>query len=91
MPIGQFIVDFACPAARLIVEVDGSQHGEQGNQTRDQARTKWLEAEGYRVIRFWNNDVTQDIDSVMDVVYAALYGSSNSEPRLLKHTRYQRP
>jgi very-short-patch-repair endonuclease len=54
-PIGRFVVDFFCPEALLIVEVDGSQHlGE-----KDRARDEWLAAEGYRVLRFWNNDVVR--------------------------------
>jgi very-short-patch-repair endonuclease len=50
MPIGKFIVDFACPAARLIVEADGSQHDEGDARLRDERRTAWLESEGYRVL-----------------------------------------
>ncbi|MFY9686485.1 MAG: endonuclease domain-containing protein [Pseudolabrys sp.] len=57
MPIGNFIVDFACPAARLVIEVDGSQHGESQGVERDKDRTAWLESQGYRVLRFWNNNV----------------------------------
>jgi len=90
MPIGQFIVDFACPAARLIVEVDGSQHGEDEARLRDQLRTEWLEAEGYRVLRFWNNEVTHNINGVMDAIYVALYGSREAEPRVLKHGHHTR-
>ena len=46
VPIGRYVVDFACMASRLIVEVDGSQHGEEPNASRDEARTRWLESEG---------------------------------------------
>ena len=90
MPVGNFIADFACPAARLIIEVDGSQHGIEDGRARDQKRTQWLESEGYRVIRFWNNDITQNVDSVMEAVYAALYGSHAAERHLFKHTRSRR-
>ena len=62
VPIGSFIVDFACPEHKLIVEVDGSQHA--GNQTYDQARTHYLEQQGWQVVRFWNGDVLSDIDDV---------------------------
>jgi very-short-patch-repair endonuclease len=51
-PLGPYVVDFFCAEAKLIVEVDGGQHADDG-----EARTRWLEARGYRVIRFWNNDV----------------------------------
>ena len=74
-------------AARLVIEIDGSQHGEEKNTQHDDARTRWLESEGYRVLRFWNNDVTQNMEGVLDVIYAALYGSRDVEPRPLKHER----
>jgi very-short-patch-repair endonuclease len=75
VPVGSYVADFACMAARLIVEVDGSQHGTGAGQARDQARTHWLAKEGYRVVRFWNNDITQNIEGVLETIHAALYGS----------------
>jgi very-short-patch-repair endonuclease len=90
MPIGDFVADFACPAARLIVEIDGSQHGEGDNLTRDRRRTQWLMSRGYRVLRFWNNDIAQNIDGVMETIHAGLYGSRDAEPRVLKHKRRRR-
>jgi very-short-patch-repair endonuclease len=62
MPIGRYIADFACPEHKLIVEVDGSQHAE--NQSHDQARTVYLEQQGWQVVRIWNGDVLTDIDNV---------------------------
>ena len=70
--IGPYIADFACLAARLIIEVDGSQHGTDGGKRRDDARTRWLNAEGYRVLRFWNNDVMSEPKSAMEAIYRAL-------------------
>ncbi|MBB4955842.1 very-short-patch-repair endonuclease [Agrobacterium vitis] len=64
LPISGYIVDFACPLHRLIVEIDGSQHGNEADQSYDQARTACLEADGWTVIRFWNHDVLKDIDNV---------------------------
>ena len=64
MPIGGFIVDFACPAKRMIVEVDGSQHGDAEIAERDHARTAQLAALGWTILRFWNDDVLRDIDGV---------------------------
>jgi very-short-patch-repair endonuclease len=90
VPIGPYVADFACMAARLVIELDCSQHGEDGNRARDEQRTRWLESEGYRVIRFWNNDITQNKEGVLDVVYAALYGSRDGEPKPLRHTRHVR-
>ncbi len=54
-PLGPYIVDFVCLAKRLIVEVDGGQHAEQAEE--DAQRTAWLEAQGFRVLRFWNTEV----------------------------------
>ena len=87
VPIGPYVADFACLASRLVVEVDVSQHDNDLNRSRDDKRTRWLESEGYRVIRFWNNDVTQNALGVLDVIYAALYSTRDSEPRVLKHRR----
>ena len=66
--LGSFFADFASHSAKLIVEIDGGQH----NQDRDAARTRFLEGEGYRVIRFWNNDVLQNLDGVLQMIAAAL-------------------
>jgi very-short-patch-repair endonuclease len=67
-PIGRYIVDFFCPEALLIVEVDGSQH----LSDKDRARDEWLTAEGYRVLRFWNNDVLKNTDDVVTAIFDAL-------------------
>ena len=90
VPIGPYVADFACMAARLIIEVDGSQHGHDDIRRRDDARTRWLEAEGYRVMRFWNNDLTANMDGVLEAIYAAIHGSSAAEPKRLRHQRYKR-
>ncbi len=63
-PIGNYIVDFACPAHSLIVEVDGSQHNEATAIRYDQARTAFLENSGWTVLRFTNDDVLKDIEGV---------------------------
>ena len=90
VPLGSYVADFACMAARLVIEIDGSQHGDGPNKARDDARTRWLESEGYRVIRFWNNDIVENAEGVLDVIYAALYGSRDIDPRPLKHKRRAR-
>ena len=89
VPIGPYVVDFACMAAHLVIELDGSQHGSGENAARDEARTRWLEAAGYRVIRFWNNDLVNNMDGVLESIYAAVHGSSNAEPAPFKHKRRQ--
>jgi very-short-patch-repair endonuclease len=68
--IGRYIADFVCPYAGLIVELDGGQHGEQ--VIYDELRTLELEAMGYRVLRFWNNDVLKNIEGVLEVLVEAL-------------------
>src|SRR6476646_2709406 len=88
VPIGPYVADFACMAARLVIEVDGSQHGEAHAQARDAERTQWLEREGYRVVRFWNNEVVRDRTAVMEAIYVVLYGSLQAEPSSLKHLRW---
>ncbi|TIW00455.1 MAG: endonuclease domain-containing protein [Mesorhizobium sp.] len=64
MPIAGYIVDFACPDKKLIVEIDGSQHALAEVSTSDAARTATLEALDWTILRFWNDDVIRDIDNV---------------------------
>ena len=66
VPIGDYIVDFCCLKRRLIVEVDGGQHAERADY--DSERTAWLSQEGYRVLRFWNNEVLQNADGVVETI-----------------------
>ena len=70
-PIGAFIVDFFCPAHRLIVEIDGGQHFEDAGLAADLQRTRWLVGEGYRVLRFTNLDVLNNLDGVCRVIVEA--------------------
>ena len=73
--VGNYIPDFCCPKAKLIIELDGSQHLEQ--EEYDQERTKYLEALGYKVIRFWNNDVVNNIDGVILAIIYAVENEAN--------------
>ncbi|MEQ8309819.1 MAG: DUF559 domain-containing protein [Sphingopyxis sp.] len=68
--LGPYFADFASHAARLVIEIDGGQHGEA--VAYDEARTRFLNGEGYRVIRFWNDDVMTNIEGVLAQVEAAL-------------------
>jgi len=70
VPVGPYVADFACYSARLIVELDGGQHA--ANADADARRTEWLESQGFRVVRFWNNDVMANIEGVMERISAAL-------------------
>jgi very-short-patch-repair endonuclease len=74
-PIGPYFVDFCCVARRLVIEIDGSQHAEEERVDKDVLRTAYLNQQGYQVIRVWNNEVTKQIESVLDAVYAALTSS----------------
>ena len=85
--IGACVVDFFCPAARLIIELDGGHHNEDATAARDLLRQHWLEQEGYRVIRFWNSDVTSNLTAVLDAIYAQLYGTRDSPPETMTHQR----
>ena len=77
MPVGPYFADLACFAERLIIELDGGQHAVAG--TYDARRTAFLKAQGYRVIRFWNNDVIANVDGVLEVI-ADMLSSSPSQP-----------
>ncbi|MBF8304769.1 MAG: methylase [Dehalococcoidia bacterium] len=71
-PIGPYIVDFVTLENMLVVEIDGGQHNEPKGQQRDKERTEWLEGKGYRVLRFWNNDVLTNIEGVFEMIRQAL-------------------
>jgi len=72
--IGNYIPDFVCVKKKLIIELDGSQHVEQAEY--DTERTKFLEAQGYKVIRFWNNQIMNDINGVIRNIQFALEETS---------------
>jgi len=69
VPIGPYVVDFACLGRKLVVEVDGGQHAE--NQ-KDVVRDSYLRREGFRVLRLWNNDVLRNTDGVLEMILDAL-------------------
>ena len=82
-PVGPFVLDFACIEHRLAVEADGGQHADNA---ADQRRTAWLDREGWRVLRFWNNDILDNPTGVADSILRALdaeagaRGPSPSQP-----------
>src|SRR5690348_7894668 len=67
-PIPPYIVDFTCLKARIIIELDGSQHANE----RDAARTRFLEARGFKIIRFWDNDVLRQTNAVLEAILSAV-------------------
>ncbi len=65
-PMGRYIVDFVCLERRLIIELDGGQHADR--EAYDQHRDAWLRSQGYTVLRFWNNDVMQQLEGVLEQI-----------------------
>ena len=76
VPLGPYIVDFACVERRLLVELDGGHH--QGQAVYDEDRTDWLESQGFRLLRFWNNEVLGQTEAVAQVILEALEHSPSS-------------
>jgi very-short-patch-repair endonuclease len=70
VPIGRYIADFVCHEARLIVEIDGGQHDR--SSLREAERTAFLQNEGYRILRFWNNEVLANLDGIHETITAEL-------------------
>ncbi|WP_407276470.1 endonuclease domain-containing protein [Halothiobacillus sp. DCM-1] len=68
-PIGRYIVDFVCLSHKLVIEIDGGQHA---NNAEDRVRDAFLSTEGFKVLRFWNNEVLQQCDGVLETVRLAL-------------------
>ena len=67
--LGPYILDFYCPSVMLAVELDGGQHNESESKTYDEARTEYLKTQGVEVLRFWNNDVLTDMDSILRMLW----------------------
>ena len=76
--LGRYIVDFVSHDARLVIEVDGGQHDQQSR--RDAERTRFLESQGYRVLRFWNNEVLGNIDGVLELIHDAIATTPTPDP-----------
>ena len=77
-PYGDFILDFVCLERQTVVELDGSQHAESSD--RDAARTLALEAAGFRVLRFWNNEVFENIEGVLEAIRQCLESPATPSP-----------
>jgi len=75
-PIGVYIVDFVCFECELVVEIDGGQH----DVSEDLARTSWLQSQGFRVLRFWNNEVIERKDDVLESIIRALREYPSPQP-----------
>ena len=77
-PVGPYIVDFACLEKRLIIELDGGQHALQSE--KDAERTEYLESRGFRVLRFWNNQVLKETSAVLEVILSVLAENDTPSP-----------
>ena len=75
-PLGHYIVDFVCFEAMLVIELDGGQHAEQVNE--DAERTLWLASQGFRVLRFWNNEVIENMEGMWASITTALSPSGRT-------------
>lgn len=87
LPVAGYIVDFACPDKKLIIEVDGSQHGEGTQANADAQRDQKLQTLGWTIIRFWNDDILGDVDGVCDhiVTVAGLTAADSAEQASTMH------
>jgi len=83
VPIGPYVADFACLKKRLVVEIDGGQHAV--NTEPDKTRTEWLEAHGYRVLRFWNNEILTNPDGVLARLHHAFTEMSDDHAEAHRH------
>jgi very-short-patch-repair endonuclease len=70
--IENYIVDFVCFPQKLVIELDGGKHNESSSIEYDRTRTQWLESRGFRILRFWNHDVFESEDGVVEVIWNAL-------------------
>ncbi|MBU4234164.1 MAG: endonuclease domain-containing protein [Proteobacteria bacterium] len=77
-PVGPFIVDFICVEKNLVIEVDGGQHAE--NEALDLQRSAYLNKMGYRVLRFWNNEVLQETEADLTAIFAILANGKQNSP-----------
>src|SRR5437588_2005341 len=86
--IGPYFADFACHRSRLVIELDGGQHNEARGIAADAQRTADLNARGYRVLRFWNNDVLTDVEGVMETIAAAVRDAGPPPPTPPRHASH---
>ena len=90
-PVGPYILDFYCSSKKLAVELDGDVHGAPGHRNRDVMRDAYLEGKGIRVLRFWNVEIRDNLDGVLDVLYVALqHPVPNPHPDPLPYTARER-
>jgi very-short-patch-repair endonuclease len=80
VPIGHYVADFCCLKSKLIVEVDGNQHGFDNNREKDAKRTSYLASQGFSVLRFSNREVMTEINGVLEAIYSHLNSTPTPNP-----------
>jgi very-short-patch-repair endonuclease len=85
--IGPYFADFASHTTKLVIEIDGGQHGQASQITRDHKRDAYLRRNGYRVLRFWNNDIRENIEGVVTVICDALEARESPPPPTPPHRK----
>jgi very-short-patch-repair endonuclease len=85
--IGPYFADFACHTTKLVIEIDGGQHVENVQIKRDRKRESYLKRNGYRVLRFWNNDVRENVDGVLTIICGALESREIPPPPTPPHRK----
>ena len=85
--IGPYFADFACHTTKLVIEIDRGQHGQVGQFKRDLKRDAYLKRNGYRVLRFWNSDVRENIEGVLSAICEALESRQGPPPTTPPHRR----
>jgi|ERR1700686_2578609 very-short-patch-repair endonuclease len=79
-PIDPYVLDFYCPALKLAIELDGSGHDSLLRETHDQTRAEFLSGQGIGILRFWNHQVREELDSVLETIWLALEDRTRSNP-----------
>jgi len=76
-PLGPYIVDFVCLSKKIVIEVDGGQHADDKNKKKDEERDLWLKNQGFKVLRFWNNEVLENLEGVWEVIQSTVFAKSS--------------
>ena len=71
-PVDRYVIDFYCPEGRLAIELDGGGHNFAAKESLDQARTRFLASKDIQILRFWNHEISQELDSVLETIWSAL-------------------
>ena len=73
VPMGDYVIDFCCQEKRIVIELDGGQHSESQVSEKDRSKQAFLESQGYKVLRFWNNEIDSNIEGVLETIRKACF------------------